>query len=691
MATTSNTYTGNGSNRLFSITFPYLNTTDIDVYLNGTLQTVTTQYTFANATTVEFVTAPSNGATVLLKRSTDDTALAATFFAGSSIRAADLNDNFDQVLYLAQETNNNVANAVAGQIPDGTITNVKLATDSVASSNIIDGTIVNADVNASAGITAGKLSFTQAGTGATARTIDSKLKETVSVKDFGAVGDGVADDTAAFQAAVNAASGKILTIPSGTSYKLGTITLQSNSEYQFGNAIFYPAPSTSDTWLFEITNKTKIKIVGGVFSVASYTPAGTYSPPYSTVGTSWPNGYFYGGTSIYINSGSSYVDVSGCRFEGQLTGVNVYDSSFCTVHHTTHYNGIAACAAVVAIPGTSAQGIQFTDNEVIGCGDDAFLLSCVNASGTCFVYSSSVSRNYIDKSRLFSAGTVSAVGIRTGSFGAGTGAIYSCVITDNTMKDMVSVGMIITYTYNTVISGNTVQSFKGGTAYQFADSSTPLAASYGITFTGNACSNPVGANRAVEVNYLNNSTFSNNRLVGLSADSALGGVVNKYNSFSGNTFSNASGPAIRFTGASDFNVFSDNNFEGTNSPYLVYVGLNDVIGSNTSIPLLTQIDLGSDSTIQPSCGLDSYVWIRCVAAIANLTIGAATGPTRNGQEVVITIRNQAAGALAVTWNAVWKVSTWGSLATGFTRSITFRWNNLNNAWVEISRSSDTPN
>ena len=110
MATTSNTYTGNGSNRLFSITFPYLNTTDIDVYLNGVLQTVTTQYTFANATTVEFVTAPAAAAVVLIKRSTNDTTLAATFFSGSSIRASDLNENFDQVLYLAQETANNVTN-----------------------------------------------------------------------------------------------------------------------------------------------------------------------------------------------------------------------------------------------------------------------------------------------------------------------------------------------------------------------------------------------------------------------------------------------------------------------------------------------------------------------------------------------------------------------------------------------------
>jgi hypothetical protein len=106
MATTQNNYTGNGSNKLFSITFPYLDTADIDVFLNGTLQTVTTQYTFANATTIEFVAAPANGAAVRIDRSTDDSALAATFFPGSSIKAADLNADFDQTLYVVQEINN---------------------------------------------------------------------------------------------------------------------------------------------------------------------------------------------------------------------------------------------------------------------------------------------------------------------------------------------------------------------------------------------------------------------------------------------------------------------------------------------------------------------------------------------------------------------------------------------------------
>jgi hypothetical protein len=98
----------------------------------------------------------------------------------------------------------------------GPIDGSDLVDNTVTSAKIQDNTIINADINGSAGIAASKLSFAQAGTGAITRTVDSKLKDSVSVKDFGAVGDGVVDDTVAIKAAIAANQGKRIYFPPGT-------------------------------------------------------------------------------------------------------------------------------------------------------------------------------------------------------------------------------------------------------------------------------------------------------------------------------------------------------------------------------------------------------------------------------------------------------------------------------------------
>jgi len=102
MAVTSDSYTGNGSTTTYSFNFPYLKEADVKVKLNGTTQN-TTEYSLPTATTLQFNSAPANGAAILIFRNTDNSTRAASFYPGSAIKATDLNENFDQILYTAQE------------------------------------------------------------------------------------------------------------------------------------------------------------------------------------------------------------------------------------------------------------------------------------------------------------------------------------------------------------------------------------------------------------------------------------------------------------------------------------------------------------------------------------------------------------------------------------------------------------
>ena len=75
--------------------------------------------------------------------------------------------------------------------------------------------------------TSEQVTFTAAGSGATLRNLVDKVREVVSVKDFGAVGDGNTDDTAPIQAAIDyveTLNGGVVELPQGN-FKV-TNTLQ---------------------------------------------------------------------------------------------------------------------------------------------------------------------------------------------------------------------------------------------------------------------------------------------------------------------------------------------------------------------------------------------------------------------------------------------------------------------------------
>ena len=76
-----------------------------------------------------------------------------------------------------------------------------------------------------------RLSFIASGTGATTRTLQNKLRDTVSVKDFGATGDGTTDDTVAIQAALNSGAANVL-LPKGVYIITAPLVVPQNTVFR---------------------------------------------------------------------------------------------------------------------------------------------------------------------------------------------------------------------------------------------------------------------------------------------------------------------------------------------------------------------------------------------------------------------------------------------------------------------------
>jgi hypothetical protein len=142
-----------------------------------------------------------------------------------------------------------------------------------------------------------------------ARSLANRANDIVSVLDFGAVGDGVADDTAAIQAAVNAALTVVFT--QGSNYKLLSPVTLRNGQMLIGNGATV-TQGTANTEIFNIEAKSNIEVYG-----FNFVGIGTdYSESDSNRGVA-----LYGGTSgsnirIHDNKFTNFGYTS-VRFAGQ--------------------------------------------------------------------------------------------------------------------------------------------------------------------------------------------------------------------------------------------------------------------------------------------------------------------------------------------------------------------------------------
>jgi len=343
--------------------------------------------------------------------------------------------------------------------------------------------------------------FIQSGTGAVQRLVESKLKDTVSVKDFGAVGDGVADDTAAIQAAINAAAGKLL-VAVGTFKTSAILNLQSNSAYNFTGATFFQSGAITYETL-QINGKNNVELIGGTYTAV---------PGTSPAITSHPTGTYYG-TAIFIVN-STEINVYNLSVSRSYGAINVYNCSYVSVKDcllSDNAGGIQAVSDSSYAGTVSMTGIQFHNNTILHSGDDA-LTFLVRNTGR--IFASSICNNFITKDPGINGtvGQSKAIAIY-GSFDTAVNAIDGINVSNNVGFYMGQEFIRVQGANKSSFIGNSVTNYAAlgqSTAFQFGESTLPNLGVTDCIISGNVASLPLTNTISFRLNDATRCIFSNN-------------------------------------------------------------------------------------------------------------------------------------------------------------------------------------
>ena len=120
-----------------------------------------------------------------------------------------------------------------------------------------------------------EINFLQAGTGAVQRDAQSKMRDIVSVKDFGAEGDGVTDDRTAINNSNTAASGRRQIFPSGT-YQMGSALAFADTDrlYFENGATFSGTQPTGGLREYELASSAAV--AGSVMKIEKLFESSSY-------------------------------------------------------------------------------------------------------------------------------------------------------------------------------------------------------------------------------------------------------------------------------------------------------------------------------------------------------------------------------------------------------------------------------
>jgi hypothetical protein len=207
-------YVADGVQAGFTYPFPIFGADDIALLRDG----VPSDFGFtvegagsSSGGTIRFAEAPAAGTDLTILRRLP-IARVTDFQSNGVLRAATLNDELDQQVASLQEVRDGAAGAI------------RLDLSEPPSGMVLPLREIRADKLLGFDATGEVTVYGRTGTvaavypGAIPRSVEDKLAEALTARDFGAVGDGIADDGPALQAAMNAAgsAGRYLLIGEGT-------------------------------------------------------------------------------------------------------------------------------------------------------------------------------------------------------------------------------------------------------------------------------------------------------------------------------------------------------------------------------------------------------------------------------------------------------------------------------------------
>ena len=509
-----------------------------------------------------------------------------------------------------------------------------------------------------ANLNAALVHYNPAGTGAVATNVQSKLRETVSVKDFGAVGNGTTNDAVAIQAAINSLTS--------------------------GGTVFFPAGTYLVT--SQIVVADKVSLQGTGYATESGTGAANRGASCIL------RGFTGSDATVALNgygSGMDMLDVDG-NLQGTGDGVQVWGTRVHIGTLSTRNNGGDGLRIGKTEAGPSTVNCNFWKVDyLITCGNtkNGFRIDQTNTS-TSLSYPLGASDCNAGFCGLIDARSNGEDGLQLGNCNdnvfANVGAQFSGGIGIHFKTDGTNSGPRC----NTILSNDSEA--NTGNDIQIDAATLPVS--------GPGLYNKIYGNRSVAVN---------SRIV----DNSTGSMIWQWNAAIGQYALNNRMAVLNPTagGAAIYDFYADtgqNNVagmralqEGTSGGvWELYTKRDgDTLAKALSVNskgILVQYRNYNAQTVQPNVPVDVAAGTLVNINVTSTTAFQINSPSNDGaagQLLTICVKNTSGGALlGVTWGAEYKLASWTSPATGFNRSISFFYDGTN--WIEYSRTTaDVPN